>query len=128
MVFTARMKRLYGIFGVFILVAQCVFQMVCKIPFLGWGLFIAVLPLLCAISGAIAIPLEKSIFRMYFNDAKKKLLQNPKLIRIGITGSYGKTSTKFILAEILSQKYNVLFTPSSFNTPMGVTRIIRERL
>ena len=54
--------------------------------------------------------------------------ENKKLIRIGITGSYGKTSVKFILNTILSQKYNVLCTPSSFNTPMGVTRIVRERL
>lgn len=86
------------------------------------------LPLVAALAGVIALPVERLIFRLYFKDAEKKLLENPKLIRIGITGSYGKTSTKFILAEILSQKYNVLATPASFNTPMGVTRIIRERL
>ncbi len=86
------------------------------------------LPLWVALAGVIALPIEKLIFHLYFRDAEKKLLENPKLIRIGITGSYGKTSTKFILAEILSQKYNVLATPASFNTPMGVTRIIRERL
>ena len=86
------------------------------------------LPLLVALAGVLALPIERLIFHLYFRDAEKKLLENPRLIRIGITGSYGKTSTKFILAEILSQKYNVLATPASFNTPMGVTRIIRERL
>ncbi len=86
------------------------------------------LPLLVALAGLLALPIERLIFHLYFRDAEKKLLENPRLIRIGITGSYGKTSTKFILAEILSQKYNVLATPASFNTPMGVTRIIRERL
>ncbi len=86
------------------------------------------LPLLVALAGVTALPIERLIFHLYFRDAEKKLLENPRLIRIGITGSYGKTSTKFILAEILSQKYNVLATPASFNTPMGVTRIIRERL
>ena len=86
------------------------------------------LPFIVALAGVIALPIERLIFHLYFRDAEKKLLENPRLIRIGITGSYGKTSTKFILAEILSQKYNVLATPASFNTPMGVTRIIRERL
>lgn len=86
------------------------------------------LPLLVALAGLVALPVERLIFHLYFKDAEKKLLENPRLIRIGITGSYGKTSTKFILAEILGQKYNVLATPASFNTPMGVTRIIRERL
>jgi UDP-N-acetylmuramoyl-tripeptide--D-alanyl-D-alanine ligase len=56
------------------------------------------------------------------------LKDQPGLIRIGITGSYGKTSTKFLLATLLSEKYRVLATPASFNTPMGVTRIIREQL
>ena len=86
------------------------------------------LPLAVALAGVLALPVERLIFHLYFRDAEKKLLENPKLIRIGITGSYGKTSTKMILAEILSQKYNVLATPASFNTPMGVTRIVRERL
>ena len=86
------------------------------------------LPFLVALAGVVALPIERLIFHLYFRDAEKKLLENPRLIRIGITGSYGKTSTKFILAEILGQKYNVLATPASFNTPMGVTRIIRERL
>ncbi|MBQ6804629.1 MAG: UDP-N-acetylmuramoyl-tripeptide--D-alanyl-D-alanine ligase [Clostridia bacterium] len=86
------------------------------------------LPLFVALSGILALPIEKTIFHLYFRDAEKKLLENDKLIRIGITGSYGKTSTKFILNTILSQKFNVLATPASFNTPMGVTRIIRERL
>ena len=86
------------------------------------------LPFIVALAGVLALPIERLIFHLYFRDAEKKLLENPRLIRIGITGSYGKTSTKFILAEILSQKYNVLATPASFNTPMGVTRIIRERL
>ena len=86
------------------------------------------LPCAVALAGLLALPVERLIFHLYFHDAEKKLLENPRLIRIGITGSYGKTSTKFILAEILSQKYNVLATPASFNTPMGVTRIVRERL
>jgi len=83
---------------------------------------------LIALSAVCAQPIEKHINQQFVDDAKKRLEQNPNLIRIGITGSYGKTSTKFLLRDILSVKFNVLATPSSFNTTMGVTRVIREQL
>ena len=83
---------------------------------------------LIALAAVCAQPIEKHINRQFVDDAKKRLEKNPNLIKIGITGSYGKTSTKFLLRDILSVKYNVLATPSSFNTTMGVTRVIREQL
>lgn len=127
-VLTARMKRLCVIHALLILAVQLVLQAALRVPFGFYCVFIALLPLLLVISSLVAKPVEKIIFMMYFNDAKNKLLENKRLIRIGITGSYGKTSTKVILAQILSTKFKVLATPASFNTPMGVTRIIRERL
>lgn len=127
-VLTSRMKRLYGVLALVLLAAQAALFYGLRYPLGAYGGIIAFLPLLIPCSALLALPIEKLIFHLYFKDAEKKLLENDRLIRIGITGSYGKTSTKFILAEILSQKYNVLATPASFNTPMGVTRIIRERL
>ncbi|MDE6558667.1 MAG: UDP-N-acetylmuramoyl-tripeptide--D-alanyl-D-alanine ligase, partial [Muribaculaceae bacterium] len=47
---------------------------------------------------------------------------------IGITGSYGKTSTKHYLHTILSEKFETLMTPGSYNTPMGVIRTVREMM
>lgn len=73
-------------------------------------------------------PIEKSIQHKFYNQAKKKLKENTNLKVIGITGSYGKTSTKYILGTILSQKYNTLITPESYNTTMGVVRTINEKL
>ena len=135
-VITARVKRLYMLF-IFVLILMQIFvwgitgnqigESVRLQGLLNLWLFL-LLPLFVALSGVLALPIEKTIFQLYFHDAEKKLLENDKLIRIGITGSYGKTSTKFILNTILSQKFNVLATPASFNTPMGVTRIVRERL
>ena len=52
----------------------------------------------------------------------------PELQIIGITGSYGKTSTKHYLHHILSSQFDTLMTPGSFNTTMGVVRTIREML
>ncbi len=81
-----------------------------------------------ALSARLAQPLESAINRRYFRDAQRRLQENPGLIKIGITGSFGKTSTKFILGTLLKEKYNTLLTPSSFNTPMGITRVVREQL
>ena len=47
---------------------------------------------------------------------------------IGVTGSYGKTSTKNILHDILNVKYNVYKTPANFNTPFGLMITINEYL
>ena len=47
---------------------------------------------------------------------------------IGITGSYGKTSVKTILNELLSGVYYTLMTPGSYNNQMGITLTIRTKL
>ncbi len=88
----------------------------------------AFLPLTVFVAYLITWPIERLIQSWYRNDAKKRLFQNPGLIRVGITGSFGKTSTKYALGTLLAEKYETLFTPGSYNTPMGVTRIIREKL
>ncbi len=82
--------------------------------------------MLCA--NTLMIPIEKLINRGFYNEAKKILADMPHLTIIGITGSYGKTSTKHYLYRILSEKYNVIMTPGSYNTPMGVIRTVREMM
>ena len=81
------------------------------------------------ISAAVFIlkPVESAIQNHYMKDAKRILAEVNPLV-IGITGSYGKTGTKEILAAILSEKYNVFKPPGSYNTLMGITRIVREKL
>ncbi len=73
-------------------------------------------------------PIEQLVKSLFINDAKKILASHKNLIKIGITGSYGKTSSKNILQEILSEQFYSLQTPASFNTPMGITITIRENL
>ena len=80
------------------------------------------------IANLINRPIEVSINQHYIRDAKRKLRERPELVIVGITGSYGKTSMKFYLQTLLQGKYNVLVTPGNFNTPLGVTRTIREYL
>lgn len=73
-------------------------------------------------------PVEKSINKKYYDEAASMLRSMPGLKIIGITGSYGKTSTKHYLNRILSEQYEVLMTPGNFNTTLGVIRTVREML
>ena len=70
-------------------------------------------------------PLEMAINRHYLHLARKKSFNG---ITIGITGSYGKTSTKMFIKKVLEMEYNVLVTPSSFNTPLGISKVINNDL
>ena len=73
-------------------------------------------------------PIEKGVNQHYINDAKRILKSNQDITVIGVTGSYGKTSVKFFLQTLLQQKYSVLVTPESYNTPMGVVITIRKHM
>ncbi len=73
-------------------------------------------------------PVEKLVGLHFEKQAKDKLASMPNMEVIGITGSYGKTSTKNIINDILSVKYNVFKTPSNFNTPYGLMITINNQL
>ena len=90
--------------------------------------FPVLLPVWIALCGLLAWPLEQLISELYFRDAQRILKERNDLIRIGITGSWGKTSVKFILGTILEERFHTLVTPASFNTPMGVTKVIRSAI
>ncbi len=76
----------------------------------------------------ISVPIENKINKKFYDMASKKIRNLNKIKTIGITGSYGKTSTKFIAATILSHKYKVMNTPESYNTPMGISKVINNDL
>ena len=57
-----------------------------------------------------------------------KKLKSMNLPVIGITGSYGKTSSKNILNDILNIKFNAFATPKNFNTPYGLINSINNYL
>ena len=91
-------------------------------------LYIALSPVMMLVADFFNKPMEKSINNGYIKDAKKILKSCPDLTIIGVTGSYGKTSVKYYLNTLLQTKYNVLMTPESYNTPMGVVKTIRGSL
>lgn len=83
---------------------------------------------LMIVVGALTIPIEKYVQYHYMQLAKKQLYSMTTLQKIGITGSYGKTSSKHILFDVLSNSFYTLMTPGSYNTPMGITLTIRNQL
>ena len=85
-------------------------------------------PHACILANFINAPIEAAVRTYYLNDAVSLLRSHPSIKVIGITGSYGKTSTKYYLHTLLSEKYDVLMTPGSYNTPMGVVKTIRSSL
>lgn len=138
LVFTARVQRLMIVMGGLAAIATTLLLPL-WLAYLdvGWkvaaaGLFQAVLLLLMPwwvlVAGWVAAPMENAVKQHYYNQAKAILRKNPNLIKVGITGSYGKTSCKVILGTLLSEKYKTLITPASYNTPMGVTLCVREQL
>lgn len=135
LVYTARVKRMLTTF--FVIIAAAFGVSAClgshigftnPIPYAIIGTALYLTPILVPLSNIINKPIEKAVQNYYINDAKKLLKSSRNLHVIGITGSYGKTSMKFCLSELLSSQYNTLKTPESFNTPMGVTITIRRDL
>ncbi|HFB53565.1 MAG TPA: UDP-N-acetylmuramoyl-tripeptide--D-alanyl-D-alanine ligase [Sulfurimonas autotrophica] len=84
------------------------------------------MPLVLAYIGSTLI--EKFLFTVYKKKAKKKLQKMQDLQIICITGSYGKTSIKNFVAQILSRKYNVYATPRSVNTIGGIVADVNNNL
>ncbi len=83
--------------------------------------------LILPLANVILYPVEAGFRRMFVERARRNLSQAGPVV-IGITGSYGKTSTKEYLAHILGARYHVLATPKSYNTLMGVCLVINNDL
>lgn len=98
-------------------------EKILKIAFLFYP---AVLPLVAYIGLIISYPFEKLNNFRYVRLATKKIASFPNLIKVGITGSYGKTSVKNILSAMLSKEYNVLATQGNFNTPLGIAKTVSD--
>jgi len=81
-----------------------------------------------ALTGLICNPIENAFKRRFMKKEQDKLFSYKNLTTIGITGSYGKTSSKNMIFDVLSKKYYCLTTPASYNTPLGIAMTIRDLL
>jgi len=130
LVLTARVKRILsvalGLTAVYaVALALCPAEPAALLPF--WILGVQGLPLALVAANASLAPVEARIQQGFWDEAHEKLLRLAPTV-IAVTGSYGKTSVKHILAHVLGCYHPTLMTPGSINTPMGISRIIREKL
>ena len=121
---TRRICRLMGLVFVLNLAGTFILHLLTLSPYL---MFVGV-DYVVLLAALILRPIEDKINTRYYKSARRKLAQHKGLVRIGITGSYGKTQTKLILKTLLSEKYRVLVTPPNFSTAMGISRVIHEQL
>ena len=136
LVYTARAKRVFGLSICLLIGIATTLVLITKTSvfagvFPQWRiaifLFSEVTVINLTIANLLIYPLERTINGAYLLSARKRIKTlQPRVI--GITGSYGKTSTKYILHQILSRKFNTLMTPDSYNTPMGICKVIRGDL
>ena len=73
-------------------------------------------------------PVERLVYLKYYHQAQRKLKSMNNLSVVGITGSYGKTSSKNILSDILNVKYATLPTPKNLNTEYGLMITVNNHL
>ena len=136
LVLTARMRRVLGVTA-----AYAALPAGATAALLGVGLWpvaaavcLVLLACVTGLSQAVLVaadqslrPVESSIRQGYIRQAQARLAQVSPLV-VAVAGSYGKTSTKHMLAQLLAGQVETLPTRKSFNTLMGVTRVINEDL
>ena len=127
---TKRVKRLIMTTSILYLITIILF---CSkdsntINYLFLSLLIYMNPFVLMISNILNMPIEKMVGHYYKSKAMNKLKEMKNLKVIGITGSYGKTSSKNILYDVLDIKYNVFKTPKNYNTPNGMMLSINNYL
>ena len=93
------------------------------IAYVPFALLVPILPFILCLSNAFMGVFENARNRKFVKRAGQ-VLDEKKIVRIGVVGSYGKTSVKNILKTVLSEKYKVVATPLSYNTPIGIAKTV----
>jgi UDP-N-acetylmuramoyl-tripeptide--D-alanyl-D-alanine ligase len=84
-------------------------------------------PLLVDLACAVTTPIEGRLARRFVEEATTRLARVGPTV-VGVTGSYGKTSTKNHIAHLVRGSRSVVATPASFNNRAGLARAVNEQL
>jgi len=134
LVVTARVKRLITTTSILFIIPLIILGFKIENYQLCWVIFLILSVMtylnvfVVFVAMLINMPIEKSVYLYYKTKAQNTLKSMPSLKIIGITGSYGKTSSKNILADILNIKYNALPTPRNLNTYNGLIMTVNNHM
>lgn len=123
-VFTAAM--VFTLAG-YVLLIRVFMETEVRAPLVASAVMFAVLPLALIVANAVLAPYESNAQRGYYREAVDRLHRVAPFV-VGITGSYGKSSSKAMLAHLLQFHAPTVAATGSINTVMGVTRHLREDL
>ena len=134
LVITARIKRLITTITILYLI-PLVFLILYRNNYDICWILVLVLTIMTYLNNLVVLiamwintPIEKLVYLYYKSKAQNKLKSMNNLKIIGITGSYGKTSSKNILSDILNIKYNALPTPKNLNTFNGLIMTVNNHM
>ena len=135
---TARAKRIYALECICVFIASAILvvavnalayaikiDLVTHLRYLPLAVLPILLPSLLRLANAVDAPFSEAKNEKFLIPAREKL-HAAECVKIGITGSFGKTSVKNFIAALLSQKYRVFATPASYNTPLGIAKAIEN--
>ncbi|MDA8391431.1 MAG: UDP-N-acetylmuramoyl-tripeptide--D-alanyl-D-alanine ligase [Actinomycetota bacterium] len=97
----------------------------------GWATVAAVAPVACPVlvdaALAATAPFQRRSASRWIDKARQRL-ESVGPVVVGVTGSYGKTTTKGYIAHLCSRRWSVLASPASFNNALGLARTVNENL
>lgn len=91
-------------------------------------LMLLLTPIIVLLTNLLMTPWYESLKSQKEKQAAQIISNLPELKIVAITGSYGKTTTKNVLFELLKSNYRVQFTPGNINTPTGIAQWIIDKL
>lgn len=122
---TSRVKRLFGMMLLVLFIPIIVIMLTFDSQYIAYyylliGAMVWLIYFVTFIANRLCMPIEYQVHLHYRRMAIKKMDGIAGLKKIGITGSYGKTSSKNILHEILNVRFNSFASPKNYNTPIGL--------
>ncbi len=123
---TRRLKVLAGVW-LFVQVLVVVLGVVCGIGAPVAAIGVVLVPVLVDLACALLEPVEGRLAATFVTTATERLQRVHPTV-VGITGSYGKTSTKNHLTHLVTGSRLVVASPASFNNRAGLARAINEHL
>ena len=123
---TRRLRTLAIVAYGLLAVAAAVLAVAASLP-IGAAVVAIAFPVAVDLATAVLAPIEARLGNRYVRDARARLDKvRPRVV--AVTGSFGKTSTKEHIRDLLGDRFVVVASPASFNNRLGLARALNEHL